>query len=284
MADIFTTRFAPSPTGLLHRGHAYAALIAFRRAAREGGRFLLRIEDIDQTRCRPEFVDQLLNDLSWLGLKWEEPVLFQSTRFDAYASALDTLQQKGILYPCFCTRADIRREVEAAPSAPHGPDGPVYPGTCRALAPDEVSKNTEAGLPYAWRLDIAKARAVVGKTLSWRDERAGDIEAKPEVFGDVVIARKDTPTSYHLAVVVDDAFQGVSHVVRGVDLFEATHIHRLLQALLNLSTPIYHHHDLLLDETGERLAKRRGSESLKSLREQGVSKEQVLLSLPFASD
>ena len=284
MADIFTTRFAPSPTGLLHRGHAYAALIAFRRAAREGGRFLLRIEDIDQTRCRPEFVDQLLNDLSWLGLKWEEPVLFQSTRFDAYASALDTLQQKGILYPCFCTRADIRREVEAAPSAPHGPDGPVYPGTCRALAPDEVSKNTEAGLPYAWRLDIAKASALVGKTLSWRDERAGDIKAKPEVFGDVVIARKDTPTSYHLAVVVDDAFQGVSHVVRGVDLFEATHIHRLLQALLNLPTPIYHHHDLLLDETGERLAKRRGSESLKSLRDQGVSKEQVLLSLPFASD
>lgn len=281
MADIFTTRFAPSPTGHLHRGHAFSALLAYRRAEREGGRFLLRIEDIDQARCRPEHTEQLLGDLSWLGLKWEEPVLYQSMRFEAYAKALEALKQQGLIYPCFCTRADIRKEIEASPAAPHGPDGPVYPGTCRGMCSGEAMQKIDTGDAHAWRLNVGKACAYIGEGLFWQDELRGEREAKPALFGDVVVARKDTPTSYHLAVVVDDAFQSISHIVRGVDLLEATHIHRLLQALLDLPTPVYHHHDLLVDDSGERLAKRRGSESLKSLRDNGMTQEELLRSLPL---
>jgi glutamyl-Q tRNA(Asp) synthetase len=253
------TRFAPSPTGPLHLGHAYSAVRAHAFARERGGAFLLRIEDIDGTRSRAEHVDGILADLVWLGLEWDEPVVFQSPRLDRYAAALDVLKGRGLVYPCFCTRA----EIAEAMSAPHGPAA-VYPGTCRGV--DSAARMGEA---HAWRLDMAAAVAAAGP-LDWWDERAGTVRAEPERQGDVVLARKDVATSYHLAVTVDDAAQGVTDVVRGVDLFEVTHVHRLLQALLGLPSPRYHHHPLLAGSDGERLAKRRGSASLASLRADGV--------------
>ncbi len=268
------TRFAPSPTGLLHLGHAYSALIGW-RAAREGaGRFLLRIEDIDGSRCRAEFVAAILEDLSWLGLDWDGAVRKQSEHLDDYRAALDRLIDAGLVYPCFCTRAAIKAEIARAVDAPQGEDGPLYPGTCRNLADDERAQRLGAGESFALRLDVARAVALTGP-LEWQDDERGTIKAAPEILGDVVIARKDTPTSYHLAVTVDDALQGVTLVTRGVDLFAATHIHRLLQALLDLPVPRYRHHKLLTDASGKRFAKRDQALTLRALREAGRTPDEV---------
>ncbi|MES2042446.1 MAG: glutamyl-Q tRNA(Asp) synthetase [Pseudomonadota bacterium] len=302
------SRFAPSPTGLLHLGHAWSAIAAHDRAREAGGRFLLRIEDIDGTRSREEFVDAIERDLAWLGLSWDGPVVRQSQRLGLYEAALDRLRALGLLYPCFCTRA----EIAASLSAPHGDEGPVYPGTCRHLAEDERARRL-AGEQHAWRLDMGKAIAALpsvtpalcrgptgglvesletvrdlsagalaepwtpaqgrgdekGKALTWYDELAGTIVATPENHGDVILARKDAPASYHLAVTVDDAAQGITHVVRGRDLFGATHVHRLLQALLGLPTPIYRHHKLIGNAEGKRLAKRDRAPTLADLRDAG---------------
>ena len=261
------TRFAPSPTGQLHLGHAFSALLAFDFARSRGGGFLLRIEDIDPGRSRPEHVDSIIEDLAWLGIEWDGEIVFQSERLPFYSEALDRLRADGLVYPCFCTRSAMAAEIAASASAPHGPDGPLYPGTCRRLAPEERARR-QAAEPHAWRLDVATASVAAGP-LYWHD---GDTEvpAEPEAFGDVVLARKDAPTSYHLAVTVDDAAQGVTDVVRGRDLYAATDVHRLLQALLGLPTPTYHHHPLLLDAEGRRLAKRHGAPSLASLRAAGA--------------
>jgi glutamyl-Q tRNA(Asp) synthetase len=263
-----TTRFAPSPTGALHLGHAFSAIRAHDLARANGGRFLLRIEDIDGTRSRREHVEAILADLAWLGLTWDGPVTFQSQRIDHYADALDRLRRDGLIYRCFCTRADIAREIVAAGSAPHGPDGARYPGTCRTRA--DGDRRAAAGHLHAWRLDTCRAAAAAGP-LTWHDATAGTQAADPAAFGDVVLARKDAPSSYHLAVTVDDAAQGVTDVVRGADLFAATHVHRLLQALLELPTPRYHHHPLLTDAAGKRLAKRDGAPTLAALRDAGVA-------------
>lgn len=270
-----TTRFAPSPTGLLHLGHAYAAGFAFELARREGGRFLIRLEDIDGTRARPEYEQAIFDDLAWLGLDWERPVRRQSDHFDDYRRALGELQEHGLIYPCFCTRKEIQAEIAGAANAPQGPDGPLYPGTCRLRSEAERAEKIAAGLPFALRLDVAKAAAMTGGPLFWEDLEHGRHAATPEVFGDVVLARKETPASYHLAVVVDDALQDITHVTRGLDLLPATHLHRLLQALLGLPVPQYHHHKLITDDEGKRLAKRDQARSLKSLREAGWIPEQV---------
>lgn len=256
-----TTRFAPSPTGRLHLGHAYSALVAHDFARERGGRFLLRIEDIDPGRSRPEHVDSIVEDLAWLGLSWDGQLLFQSQRLPAYQAALDRLRGEGLLYPCTCTRKAIAAEIAASASAPHGPDGPLYPGTCRGLA-------DPGDQPQAWRIDMAAAVPRAGP-LIWREGEA-KVAADPAGFGDVVLARKDAPASYHLAVTVDDAAQGVTHVTRGADLREATHVHCLLQALLGLPAPIYHHHPLLADAAGARLAKRTGAPTLQALRDAGT--------------
>ncbi len=262
------TRFAPSPTGLLHMGHAYAALFAARFATGAGARFLLRIEDIDTGRCRPEFETAIFEDLAWLGLSWVQPVRRQSMHFADYRAALDRLSGQGLLYPCFCTRADIQREVAAAAAAPHGPDGALYPGTCRQRGEAERAARIAAGAPYALRLNMALACTAAGP-LRWQDARHGEQPAAAEQFGDLVLARKDTPASYHLACTLDDALQGVTLVTRGEDLFAATHVHRLLQALLGLPAPHYHHHKLLLDATGRKFSKRDQAPTLKALRESG---------------
>jgi len=304
------SRFAPSPTGLLHLGHAWSAIAAHDRARQAGGRFLLRIEDIDGTRSREEYVGAIERDLAWLGLGWDGAVVRQSERLGLYDAALDRLKALGLLYPCFCTRA----EIAASLSAPHGDEGPVYPGTCRHLAEGERVRRL-GGEQHAWRLNMAKALKFVtpdlfrGPTgnkaepaamlrdpsagaraepwipeqvrddgegrrgrapLTWYDELAGTITATPEIHGDVILARKDAPASYHLAVTVDDAAQGVTHVVRGHDLFGATHVHRLLQALLGLPTPIYRHHALIGNAEGRRLAKRDRAPTLADLRDAGT--------------
>lgn len=273
------TRFAPSPTGYLHLGHAMSALFA-QKATGEAGRFLLRIEDIDQARCREEFITAALEDLSWLGLRWEQPIRRQSQHFPDYANALALLRDKGLLYPCFCTRADIAREIAASNSAPHGPEGALYPGICRHLSENERRERIAAGQAYALRLDVGMAAAQAGPLL-WHDYGRGMQSAKPEIMGDVVLARKDIPTSYHLAVVVDDAIQGITLVTRGEDLFLASHLHRLLQALLNLPTPDYHHHPLLRDEQGQRLAKRKNAPSIRSMRESGFTMSDILPMVGF---
>ncbi len=251
------TRFAPSPNGPLHLGHAFSAIVAHDLAKESDGRFLLRIEDIDGARSRPELAETFRADLAWLGLDWEE-VPAQSSRIDEYEVAAATLQAMGLLYPCRCTRAEI-----AAAATEFGPDGPVYPGTCKAEPPG-------AGEAVAWRLDVDAALSRTGP-LSWVDEPAGEQQARPEQFGDVVLVRKeaDTPASYHLAATLDDAADGVTLVTRGADLFAASHIHRLLQELLGLPVPRWHHHALLLDENGKKLAKRRGSPALAELRTAG---------------
>jgi glutamyl-Q tRNA(Asp) synthetase len=268
------TRTAPSPTGRLHLGHAYSALFAFEAARAADGRFLLRIEDIDAARCRPEFEQGILEDLAWLGLAWEAPVRRQSEHLDEYAAAVERLRADGLVYPCFCTRAEIAQATSAPHGAPQGPDGPVYSGTCRALSNGERQRRLESGTAYALRLDMVAARARSG-TLEWRDRARGTVTATPEIFGDVVIARKDTPTSYHLSVTLDDAVQGVTLVTRGEDLFASTHVHRLLQALLSLATPEYHHHPLVLGPDGKRLAKRANAPTLQSLRAAGHSPAEV---------
>lgn len=272
------TRFAPSPTGHLHLGHAYSALFAWRLAASAGGRFLLRIEDIDPGRCRPEFEDSIIEDLAWLGLEWTAPVWRQSERMVAYAAALTKLEEMGLLYPCFCTRKDIAAEIGRSAAAPHlahdGPDGPVYPGICKSLDTATRAARIVAGEPHALRLDMDAAIARAG-SLTWHDRTRGEQTAAPELFGDVVLARKDVATSYHLAVTVDDAAQGVTLVTRGTDLFAATHIHRLLQALLGLEVPEWHHTPLLTNSDGERLAKRDRAFTLRAMRDAGTDPEEI---------
>lgn len=268
-----TTRFAPSPSGALHLGHAYSALFSA-TAAGHDGQFLLRIEDIDQGRCRPEFEDAIAADLTWLGLDWPQPVMRQSERQAAYQAALDRLEEAELLYPCFCTRKDIQREIAAAASAPHGPEGPLYPGICRRLDPAERAERKATGEAFHLRLDVEAALARCGE-LTWQEEGEGAQPARPGLLGDVVLARKDIGTSYHLAVVVDDAAQEISLVTRGEDLKHATHLHRLLQALLDLPVPLWRHHPLVRDDTGERLAKRHAALSLKALRERGETPESL---------
>ena len=269
------TRFAPSPTGYLHIGHAYSALFAYEAASASGGRFLLRLEDIDAQRCRSEFETAILEDLEWLGLPWSGEVRRQSSAMNTYLDALARLREAGLLYPCFCSRKQIRAEIEEAGRAPHGPsDEPVYPGICRNLSSEEREYRIARGDAYAWRLNIAQAMLRTGP-LFWNDERAGKIEARPDTHGDVVLARKDTGTSYHLAVTIDDHVQGVSLVTRGEDLFHATHVHRLLQALLDLDTPHYYHHNLVADSRGVRLAKRNRAITLRHLRDVGRSPSDV---------
>lgn len=266
------TRFAPSPTGWLHLGHAHAAIFAHEAA--QGGRFLIRLEDIDGTRARPEYEEAIFDDLAWLELKWETPVRRQSDHFDDFRAALAKLEALGVLYPCFCTRREIQEEIARAGNAPQGPDGPLYPGTCRNRSADERAERMAKGEAYALRLDLAKAMQGVGE-LTWKDRGRGAFSARPDVFGDVVLARKDTPASYHLAVVVDDALQGITLVTRGEDLLEATHLHRLLQELLGLPVPEWHHHRLITDENGKRLAKRDDARSLRSLRAAGWTPDQI---------
>ncbi len=263
------TRFAPSPTGYLHLGHAFSALTAWRRARELGGRFLLRLEDIDQARCRPEFATAILEDLAWLGIDWDGEVRVQSRHLPEYRAVLDALSGRGLLYPCFCTRADIHQ----AASAPHTPDGaPLYPGTCRVLSEDERAARIAAGERYALRLDMAHALTM---PLTFEEEGEGTIVCHPEQFGDVVLSRKDAIGSYHLCVTHDDALQGVTLVTRGEDLKPATHLHRLLQALMGWPTPTYAHHRLITDSTGRRLAKRDRAATLRELRAQGHSPAQV---------
>ncbi|MFM7344436.1 MAG: tRNA glutamyl-Q(34) synthetase GluQRS [Tagaea sp.] len=273
---MIVTRFAPSPTGHLHLGSAYSALFAHETARSTGGRFLLRIENIDAGRCRPEHERALIEDLAWLGLRWEEPVRRQSEHMPEYRACLAKLDALGVLYPCFCTRADIAQ----AASAPHGGE-PIYPGTCRGLTREESARRIAEGRPYALRLDAAKALARTGQ-LEWRDRARGTFTV--ELADDVVLARKDIGTSYHLAVTLDDHIQGVSLVTRGEDLLPATHVHRVLQALLGLGMPDWHHHRLLHDDSGERLAKRKESISIKQLRDAGETPATVIARLGLSID
>ncbi|KQN20605.1 glutamyl-Q tRNA(Asp) synthetase [Sphingomonas sp. Leaf33] len=307
MSVSVVTRFAPSPTGRLHLGHAWSAALAHRFARDRGGRFLLRIEDIDGTRSREDHVAGIVEDLAWLGLDWDGPVVRQSARLGLYDAALDRLRAIGLLYRCVCTRADIAASL----SAPHGPAGAVYPGTCR-------TRDIDPSLPHCWRLDVGKALKILpgtgrgtareasggggvpqamslaapplhrpadgpplraGEDLWWHDASVGWIRADPAAHGDVVLARKDAPASYHLAVTIDDAAQGVTDIVRGIDLFDSTHVHRLLQALLDLPTPAYHHHPLLTDAAGERLAKRTGAPTLAALRDGGTDGPALVVDL-----
>lgn len=281
MSSVIVTRFAPSPTGLLHLGHAYSALFAFEAASRNGGRFVLRIEDIDFTRCRREFEVEILDDLAWLGIEWEPSVRRQSDHLHEYAAAAEQLRVRGLLYPCFCTRKDIQREIEAAGAAPHGPEGPLYPGLCRSLSADERHGRIANGASFAMRLDLNRALAEVDGDLEWNDLQRGPQKAQPEILGDVVLVRKDIGCSYHLAVVMDDGLQGITRITRGEDLFEATHVQRLLQSLLSLPTPEYHHHPLICDPEGKRLAKRDDAETLRSLRSRGISGRELRQRLEF---
>lgn len=280
------TRFAPSPTGRLHVGHGWSALMAMDMARAAGGVFRLRIEDIDGTRSRPGHVAGIIEDLRWLGVEWDGEIVFQSARLEAYERALERLRTRDLLYPCFCTRADI----QASLTAPHGPEGPVYPGTCRGLSEDERAGRIAAGEPHAWRIDMATAVAKVG-VVGWNalplpvrfepvenlargfstGSNRTEVMADPLAHGDVVLARKDAPASYHLSCTLDDAAMGVTHVLRGEDLRAATDIHRLLQALLDLPSPAYIHHPLLVGADGRRLAKRDGAIALADLRAQGMS-------------
>jgi glutamyl-Q tRNA(Asp) synthetase len=269
-------RFAPSPNGYLHLGHALSALINFEMARAAGGRFLLRIEDIDAKRCRPQYEQAIYEDLAWLGITWEEPVRRQSAHLDDYRAALARLD--GFIYPSFETRGEIARlvaEREMHAPWPRDPDGaPLYPGAARSLSPAERRRHMAAGEPYALRLDMTAAIARTGP-LTWietgRASEAGSVTASPQIWGDVVLARKETPTSYHLAVVIDDARQGVTHVVRGQDLFSSTSVHRVLQALLGLPAPAYHHHRLIVDADGQKLSKSTRATALRALRDGGAS-------------
>ena len=274
ISPAIVTRFAPSPTGRLHLGHAYSALFAEAAARQPNGRFLLRIEDIDPARCRPEFEQGILEDLAWLGLQWETPVRRQSDHLGDYRAALERLESAGLLYPCFCSRKEIQAEIARAVVAPHGPEGPLYPGTCRALSASERKSRISLGRPYALRLDVAAGLARTGP-LTWQDLDRGVILAEPRLLGDVVLGRRDAPASYHLAVSLDDDLQGVNLVTRGEDLLAATHVHRLLQSLLDLATPAYRHHRLLTDDKGERLAKRDGAMTLAALRQAGHTPAEV---------
>jgi glutamyl-Q tRNA(Asp) synthetase len=264
------TRFAPSPTGHLHLGHGYSAWLAWSRARENGGSFRLRLEDIDAERCKPEFSDAIAEDLHWLGLQWDGDIRRQSCHMPQYRMVLETLDARGLLYPCFCSRAEIARAL----SAPHNREG-KYPGTCRARSTAERAAHMAVGKNFAWRLDVGRALAEV-REFGFYEEDVGWIDGRPELLSDVVLGRRIQPASYHLCVVHDDALQNVTHVIRGLDLFEATHIHVLLQRLLGLPTPIYAHHPLLLDAAGERLSKRDQAATLRGMREAGMSAAGVL--------
>lgn len=276
------TRFAPTPSGPLHVGHLLAALQARRLADAHGGACLLRVEDIDITRARShEWVELMYEDLAWVGLQFDGEIMVQSSRFGVYAQALERLKAMGVLYPCFCTRAEIKAQIAEMGRAPHETLGYLYPGTCRHLPPEQAAERIARGDAHAWRIDMQKVQDLIGCPL-WHDLHRGVQRCVPTEYGDVVLARKEMPASYHLAVVVDDAAQGVSHVTRGMDLFDATNIHRALQAVLALPVPAYCHHGLLRDNAGKRLAKRDGARSLASLRAAGYSAQQVLESLHAA--
>jgi glutamyl-Q tRNA(Asp) synthetase len=283
-------RFAPSPNGYLHLGHALSALIDFEMARALGGRFLLRIEDIDTTRCRPDFEQAIYDDLAWLGIEWEQPVRRQSENLDAYARALKKLEAEGLIYPSFESRAEIARHIAQHSGAPwpHDPDGsPLYPGMGKQLAPDERARRIAAGEPYALRLDMDAALKRTG-ALTWVEIGADPkqdhetLMAEPQAWGDVVLARKDTPTSYHLSVVIDDALQAVTHVVRGQDLYQATSVHRVLQTLLGLPPPLYHHHRLILDAEGHKLSKSTQATALRELRQKGVTPADIRRTIGLA--
>jgi glutamyl-Q tRNA(Asp) synthetase len=277
-------RFAPSPNGYLHLGHAYSALLNFDLARRTGGRFLLRIEDIDLTRCKPEFETAIYQDLAWLGIAWQQPVRRQSEHFAAYRDAVEKLSAQGLVYPSFESRAEIAKMVaqrEAEGSWPRDPDGaPLYPGAAKLLSPDERARKLESGAAYARRLDIAAACARAGDS-AWvehgegPDGETGAVAARPQAWGDVILARKETPTSYHLAVVIDDALQGVTEVVRGQDLFWSTSVHRLLQRLLGLPQPAYRHHRLVLHAAGRKLSKSTQATGLRELRAGGATPDDI---------
>jgi glutamyl-Q tRNA(Asp) synthetase len=274
-----TFRFAPSPNGFLHLGHAYSALLNAKMAHESGGRLLLRIEDIDITRCRPEYERAIYEDLAWIGFKREEPVRRQRQHLADYAGALDSLRGRGLIYPCFCTRGDILRAIAGRPDWPRDPDGsPLYPGTCRHLNTAEREARLASGARATWRLDMQKATGIVGP-LTWceydTENAAREIPAEPQAWGDVVLSRRDVPTSYHLSVVIDDAKQGITDSVRGKDLFASTSVHRLLQALLGLPAPRYRHHDLITDASRHKLAKSRGSPTLRDLRASGMTPEEI---------
>lgn len=270
------TRFAPSPTGWLHLGHVLAAKVAFDLAKQSPkGTFLLRFEDIDTTRVRESYYAGIEEDLRWLGLIWDGTPLRQTNRVAAYADALDTLRREGWIYPCFCTRREIQSELAAMTAAPHGPDGPHYPGTCRKLGERERRIRLESGMPHCWRLDSGRAATGL-PALEFTDLRHGRLRVNATIHGDVVLARKDIGPAYHLAVVVDDAWQDVSHVTRGEDLLSATHVHRVLQHLLRLPEPLYLHHQLVCDESGKRLAKRHDAMSVASLRREGIPPSKLL--------
>jgi glutamyl-Q tRNA(Asp) synthetase len=282
-AQDIVTRFAPSPNGLLHLGHAYAAMTAHDFARTRDGRFLLRIEDIDGIRSRPEYIAAIEEDLRWLGLVWDGEVLFQSQRIKRYHRALEQLRAHHLVYRCFCSRGQIADAIRAQPVR-HGPDGPAYPGTCRMI-PDSDAEQRGQKEAHCWRLSMDKALSTldVPDGLRWHDAVAGPQLADPAQFGDVVLWRKDAPASYHLAATVDDAADGITHVVRGLDLFAYTALHRLLQQLLNLPVPAYHHHPLLIDETGRKLAKSRHSNALQSLRQSGVDGGELINRLRIAN-
>jgi len=265
------TRFAPSPTGKLHLGHAMAAWVAKALADAGGGEFLLRHEDIDLTRVREEYYAGIEEDLRWLGLDWLGTPLRQTSRIAAYDAALERLKEMGVVYPCFCTRREIHEM-----GAPHGPEGPFYPGTCRELPEETRREKLRAGLSHAWRLDAGKAACRAGRRLTFNDLMHGVAVVDESLLGDVVLARKDIGTAYHLAVVVDDAFQEITHVTRGEDLLHSTHVHRLLQELLGLPEPVYLHHPLVLDDAGKRLAKRHDALSIAAMRAEGIPPEEVL--------
>ena len=274
------TRFAPSPTGKLHLGHAYSALYSEKIARENNGKFIVRIEDIDKTRCKKQYVDCILDDLNWLGVKWCDEVLIQSTRIEQYQLASKKLLSLGMLYPCFCTRKEIASNSDVANLKLHNENNSLYPGTCRNLSDEEVSEKIRKRIPYSLRLNSAKAKEKVGKVY-WSDHLSGLHEVDYDVMGDVVIVRKDIGTSYHLAVTVDDDFQGVNLVTRGLDLFESTHVHRVLQSLLDLDIPEWSHHELIRDSAGKRYSKSDQSLSLEKLRESGVSAKDIRKDLGF---
>ena len=268
---MFATRFAPSPTGLLHLGHAYSALVAHDVARGMGGQFLLRFDDLDFGRVRPEYRISIYTDLDWLGLELDDRAVLQSDRTVLYLAALERLLAMNLIYPCFCSRADIAASV----TAPHGPEGPIYPGTCRSLERSAADDRIAAGEAPAWRLDTTRAMQRM-PALHWQDSDAGRVMGEPRIFGDVVLARRDGAFAYHLASTIDDAEMGISHVVRGADLFAATHVHRLLQALLDLPSPLYRHHRLIGDAVGKRLAKRDDAACIASLRDSGMDPGQLI--------
>jgi glutamyl-Q tRNA(Asp) synthetase len=284
-------RFAPSPNGFLHLGHAYSALLNFDCARASGGRLLLRIEDIDAVRCRPEFEASIYQDLAWLGVTWQTPVRRQSDHLDLYREAVAKLAAQGLIYPAFESRTEIARLVaqrEAGGPWPRDPDGmPLYPGSATSRPPEERARLLRSGVPFAWRLDMASACARAGD-LSWSEQgegpnrETGTVTAEPQAWGDVILARKETPTSYHLSVVIDDALQGVTHVTRGLDLFPSTSVHRLLQKLLDLPEPIYRHHRLVLDDAGQKLSKSTRATGLRELRAAGATPADIrhMIGLP----